>query len=162
MLLKNVKKPVFFILLIPVILGSLFLYLKSEPQSESEIKGDKVFQQHQYLTNEDKVELRRIRNDHNKDIDKASGDTNKIKSINENYKKQESEFFSQLYTKNQNRFLVYAQKIESFQKENSSIWKDNEFIENYFLFQTHVENNRFDEAEQILLILEKKMGVVVH
>lgn len=163
-MIKHFKKyqSLILILITPAIFVLCYLYLLSPPKTEAEIKGDKIVVEYQYFTNEDRLEIQKNHDMLSENINKANGDVNKQKEAMMEFETKEREFSQQLFSKNQKKFTEYSKKIDSLEESNSSLWKDEKFLRNYFLFQTHVENNRFSEAERVLISLEEQLGIILH
>lgn len=154
----NVKKRLKQVFVALFIIGTLF-YLTRPIKTEKELLGDEYYRRFACLSPFDKIELNQLKEEQKLELIVVSGDHDKELEIEEKYKDKENEFYQQLFYKNQKRFKVYYDKIKQTETTHPEVWKDPLFFQEYVQFQTHVENDRFSEAESSLLLLESKLNI---
>lgn len=154
---RNGKK--FLIALSVIILGLFAFYLMRPVKTEAEILGDEKYNKYVCLTPNDKRALNKINEDYQVNMIKAQGEYEKEKAAFDKKKESEKDFYKQVFFANQIRFKGYYDKIKTTEQTHPEVWKDELFLQKYFLFQTHVENDRFSEAETTLVFLEDKLDM---
>lgn len=146
-----------------VFVGAGSFYLISRPkQTEAEILGKEVFKQHIYLGKEESKALYNITAEYVKSYEQAQGNKEKEEKAAEDRKEAEDEFYEKIYYQNIERFKRYQLELkELISLKKVDIENDKNLFREYVLFNTHVQNKRFNLAVNNLLIIEGQANIKI-
>lgn len=138
---------------------SLLFYLSSPVKTESEIIGNSLISHQEYLTTTEKQKKTEMQTTFEKSQMKLQGNIEKQKSNEKEYKKEFEKFELEMYEKNKVRFSGYLTQLQKIFADQREYRDDDELYTSYIQVASHIEDNRFLSASELLLKIEWKIGV---
>lgn len=158
-LFKKYKKVILLLTVVfsIVAVASTFYYLSVPEKTIEQIDGDNRYAEHQYLTDSETKEREKIEKDFAQKAKEVGSDVEKQKEITDEYKGKVNNFNKVIFTRNEERFKKYIEKLNSYFKQHPEMKKGEMFSE-YAYLNSNVELKLFSQAANNLKTISKKLN----